>query len=316
MLVGARGTDDLAPLDPARTQVAQGHFPDHAALRARGFSAMPRVEGQFAHVIVVLPRSKAAARHNILTYSKRVLPGGSFWIDGQKTEGVDSVLKDIRRFGLITDVHSKAHGKIFRVDHAVLQQLPQDWIAKPVEIIPGFTTQPGVFSADAVDPGSMLLARHLPDKLPARLVDFGAGWGWLAAQALMKTGVETVHLVESDFDSLELARLNVRDPRAQFHWADARAFRLPEPVNGLIMNPPFHIGRKADPALGAAFVAAAAQLLTTAGRLWMVANRHLPYEAQLRHHFAHVEETGGDSRYKIFEASGALRNPKPGKGPR
>ena len=95
------------------------------------------------------------------------------------------------------------------------------------------------------------------------------------------------------------------DPRARFHWADACNFRLPEPVNGVIMNPPFHQGRAADPGLGAAFIRSAAGMLTGAGRLWMVANRHLPYEAELSRHFADVTEIGGDTRFKILSATGA-----------
>ena len=83
--------------------------------------------------------------------------------------------------------------------------------------------------------------------------------------------------------------------------------RLPEPVNGVVMNPPFHEGRSADPRLGAGFIRSAAGLLTGAGRLWMVANRHLPYEQVLRECFADVSEIGGDSRFKILTATGAQR---------
>ena len=50
-----------------------------------------------------------------------------------------------------------------------------------------------------------------------------------------------------------------------------------------------------------------AGLLTGAGRLWMVANRHLPYEAALAEHFADVAEIGGDNRFKIISATGARR---------
>ena len=52
---------------------------------------------------------------------------------------------------------------------------------------------------------------------------------------------------------------------------------------------------------------AAASLLTGAGRLWMVANRHLPYEAALAEHFGDVAEIGGDNRFKIISATGARR---------
>ncbi len=65
------------------------------------------------------------------------------------------------------------------------------------------------------------------------------------------------------------------------------------------MNPPFHTSRNADPALGQAFIAAAARVLKPSGHLWIVANRHLPYEATLAEQFAEVAEVGGDGRFKI-----------------
>ena len=152
-----------------------------------------------------------------------------------------------------------------------------------------------------------MLAAALPDRLPTRIVDLGAGWGWLSAQALARPGIEVIHLVEADHAALESAKDNITDPRAVFHWADARDFTLPDPVNGVIMNPPFHDGRVADPRIGGDFIAAAARLLTGAGRLWMVANRHLPYETVLTQHFAQVTELRGDNRFKVIEATGAGR---------
>ena len=70
----------------------------------------------------------------------------------------------------------------------------------------------------------------------------------------------------------------------------------------VVMNPPFHDGGAEDRSLGAAFIAAAARALKPGGRLLMVANRHLPYEAPLREAFGKVAllaETGG---YKVHEA--------------
>ena len=308
LVIGARGGDDLSPLDPARTRILQTRFPDHRALAARGFQVTAEApQGDFAAALVVLPRARPAARARIALAAARLSPGADLWIDGQKTDGVDSMLKEIRALAGVDEVHSKAHGKIFRVAVPAGDWLPADWAARPREVAPGFVTRPGVFSADGIDPGSALLARHLPERLPARLVDLGAGWGWLSAQALRHPGVEAIHLVEADHDALASARDNISDPRARFHWADARDFAPADPVNGVIMNPPFHDGRDADPGLGAAFIAAAARMLTGAGRLWMVANRHLPYEAELARHFAQAAEIGGDSRFKVIEATGAGR---------
>lgn len=308
LVIGAHGGDDLSPLDPAATQIRQGLFPDHKALSARGWNVVAScVEGDFDRALVILPRAKPQARARIAEAASRLAPGAGLWVDGQKTDGVDSILREMRGLAQVDEVHSKAHGKIFRITVPPGDWVPRDWVALPHEVAPGFVTRPGVFSADGVDPGSALLARHLPERLPTRLVDLGAGWGWLSAQALRHPGVEVIHLVEADHDALDSARDNIDDPRACYHWADGRDFALPEPVNGVVMNPPFHEGRSADPRLGAAFIATAARLLTGAGHLWMVANRHLPYESVLSDHFAKVAEIGGDNRYKIIEASGAGR---------
>jgi 16S rRNA (guanine1207-N2)-methyltransferase len=73
------------------------------------------------------------------------------------------------------------------------------------------------------------------------------------------------------------------------------------------MTPPFHLGRTADPALGRAFITAAARVLAPSGSLWMVANRHLPYESTLAASFAKVEEIAGDTRFKVLHATRPAR---------
>ncbi|MFG6080811.1 methyltransferase [Paracoccus litorisediminis] len=310
LLIGADAQSDLNHFDPARTQIVQRQFPDFAALKGQGFAPVTEAQGEFDAAVVFLPRARAEARARLATVAAHVPPGASVWIDGQKTDGVDSVLKELRGMAPVDEVQSRAHGKIFRLTLPQPGWLPEDWAARDHIAAEGFVTRPGVFSADAPDPASVALAAHLPDKLPSRIVDLGAGWGWLSAQILKRPGVGTLHLVEADAVALDCARRNITDPRAQFHWADALDFRLPEPVNGVVMNPPFHEGRAANPKLGEGFIRAAAGLLTGAGRLWMVANRHLPYEQTLRQVFADVAEIGGDSRFKILTATGAQR---PGK---
>lgn len=312
LVIGATGDANLEPLDPLRSVIVQGSFPDHHALKVRGYHVATAAEGDFDTALVFLPRAKAEARGRIALADSCLPRGAALWIDGQKTDGIDSILKDLRKRAEVDQVFSKAHGKIFRVSRPDQDWLPEDWASRTHEVEPGFVTRPGVFSADGIDPGSALLARHLPERMPTRMVDLGAGWGWLSAQVLARPGVEIIHMVESDHAALESARENVTDSRARFYWADARSFNLPEPVNGVVMNPPFHVGRSADPRLGKDFIAAAARLLTGAGKLWMVANRHLPYEAVLAEHFARVSEIGGDNRFKIIEASGAGR--KGGRG--
>ena len=311
LLIGPRATEDLSGFAPDRTIILQGFRPDHDALAARGFrvasspAALP--EGEIAAAIVFLPRARAEARARVALAASRLAPGASLWVDGQKTDGIDSMLRELRTLAPVDDVQSRAHGKILHLAMPAGPWVPADWVGAERTVEGGFVTAPGVFSADGPDPASQALAAALPDRMPTRVVDLGAGWGWLAAQVLAHPGIEALHLVEADAAALDCARRNVTDPRAVFHWADATSFRLPEPVNGVVMNPPFHDTRNPDPHLGARFIRAAAGLLTGAGRLWLVANRHLPYEPVLAEHFAQVQEIAGDGRFKVITATGAGR---------
>lgn len=226
-------------------------------------------------------------------------PGAPVLVDGQKTDGVDGVLRSCRKHVAGTsEAVSKAHGKTFRLPAGP----PPPSFAAPARRAEGFATPAGGFSAGKVDRGSALLAAALPPALPAHVVDLGAGWGYLSAAALAREGVERLDLVEAEHVALEAARENVTDPRAAFHWADATRWG-PDGAPGLVIaNPPFHQGRAADPGLGRAFVAAAARMLGPKGRLLMVANRHLPYETALAEAFRTHAEIGGDAAFKLLEA--------------
>ena len=116
-----------------------------------------------------------------------------------------------------------------------------------------------------------------------------------------------MHLVENDRLALDAARLNVTDTRANFHWADALGWQTPELAHHVVTNPPFHVGRAADPSLGQAFIRAAAAILKPKGHLWLVANRHLPYESTLKDAFRTVELHAENPSFKIFHATSPNR---------
>src|SRR5690606_4587262 len=175
--------------------------------------------------------------------------------------------------------------------------------------VPGgaFTSRPGVFAWDRIDPASLLLADHLPAGLQGRVADLGAGWGYLGGQVLARCpGVAALDLYEADARALELARTNLETWGARvpvdFHWHDVAA-GLPRQYDAIVSNPPFHgAGHAERPDLGRAFIAAAAAALVPGGRLWLVANRHLPYEAALGAGFGSVREVAARDGFKVVEA--------------
>lgn len=295
-----RAGDDLSALPKDRVTVITGFRPDHDHFSARGFACATALQGDFAAALVCLPRAKAEARAMLAAACAALPPGAPVIVDGQKTDGVDAVYKDLRARLPVGEALSKAHGKIFAF--AAGPQLA-DWAAAPQQLVEGFTTAPGVFSADGPDRGSALLAAALPAKFPSRVVDLGAGWGYLSHHILQRPGVKELHLVEAEQAALDCARINIQDDRAQFHWADATSWQVPHLAGAVVCNPPFHTGRDADPALGVAFIRAAAKMLAPDGTLWLVANRHLPYDPALRALFRELEEIGGDGAFRLVRAS-------------
>jgi 16S rRNA (guanine1207-N2)-methyltransferase len=290
-----RSGDDLSPLPRDRVVVLTGFRPDHDhfALRYAVTPAAP-----YAAAIVCLPRSREAGRALIARAAAEVAPGGWVAVDGQKTDGIDTALRDLRARVNLSEALSKAHGKL-----AVFAAGPDlsDWLARPVTVA-GFQTLPGVFSADGPDRGSALLAGALPEKLGGKVADLGAGWGFLAAEILKRPGVKRLDLVEAEADALDCARVNITDPRARFHWADATAWRPENLLDAVVMNPPFHTGREADPGLGAAFIRAARRMLAPDGSLWLVQNRHLPYDSALSESFLEYREVAGDGSFRVLHA--------------
>lgn len=293
---------DLSLFDKALTTIVTPSKPIFDRFTAQGWRCTSQMPDAADLAYITAPRFKDLARDLIARASDiTAATCGTVVVDGDKTNGIDSLLKAVKKSAQISGPVNKAHGKLFWFTGA--RDLFADWHAIPRDI-GGFTTRAGVFSADSVDSASKLLIDALPDGIKGSVADLGAGWGYLTAQVLAKNpDITAMHMIEADQTALECAAQNVADPRAKSHWADATTWTAPAPLNAVIMNPPFHTGRAADPDLGRGFIVTAAKSLSGSGHLWMVANRHLPYEDTLNSCFQSVEEIAGDNRFKIMHAS-------------
>ena len=296
---------DLSMLPRDRVDVVQSFYPHHTVFSDLGYTCIPTLGGNYAACLICMPRSKQQARA-LIAQAEAATPDGLILVDGQKVSGIESVLREVRGRVQILGTLSKAHGKL--IWFKTLGECFGDW-AQPnaPQNKDGFHTVLGIFSADAIDPASALLAASLPQKLGRVVADMGAGWGYLSSQILTRDSVEKVLLIEAEQMALDCARRNIADQRAEFHWADATTWAPAQTPDSVVMNPPFHIGRRGEPALGQAFIAAAAAVLGPSGHLWMVANRHLPYESALHDLFAKVEETSGTSKFKVIHAHRPVR---------
>jgi 16S rRNA (guanine1207-N2)-methyltransferase len=298
----------LDAIPAGRLRCEQGFRPIHDTLAAVGLPVEPRLAPQPAAMVVVnATRSRAETLGNVARGLAMLAPGGLLALNGAKSEGVDALARELAA-ALPVERYVKAHGRVvWATRPGRLPEAAAHWAAaaQPARNAAGFVTAPGMFSPEAVDPGSERLAALLDSRVHGRVADLGAGWGWLAHAALARCSqIAAIELHEAEALALDAARANVADPRASFHWSDAAALgRGAAPFDAVICNPPFHQGRAAEPAIGGAFIAAAARILAPAGTLFLVANRQLPYEAALGENFGQVERVSEDRAFKVLVAA-------------
>lgn len=277
----------------------------------------PGADERFALVLVLPPRQRDEARAVFARALTHLAPGGTLLASMPNTEGAKSGEADLTRLcGNVQHV-SKHKCRVFwttpdagQVDQALLAQ----WLAldAPRPIVDGYLSRPGLFAWDRIDRASALLAAHLPDDLHGRVADLGAGYGYLASQVVAHCPqVSAIDLYEAEARAIEPAQANLaraqqasgRELEVSVHWHDVTR-GLRHRYDAIVSNPPFHQGRADLPELGRAFIVSAAEALQPEGRLYLVANRHLPYEAVLAARFRQVHTLVTQEGFKVIEAVG------------
>lgn len=292
----------------AELHLVQGFRPHFRVLERAGHTVTPRPEGDaFGAALVLVGRHRGQNEMRIAEAVARVAPGGLIVVAGGKEDGIDSLRKRIDELVPVEGHLPKHHGIAFwlrrPVDLAIAEKLRA---ANPVALIDGrFRTAPGMFSFDRIDAGSKLLVDNLPKDLRGNIADFCAGWGYVAAEvAASSPGITGLDLYEADFDALEAAKGNIGVTSIEpgFFWIDLLSEPVERRYDVIVMNPPFHRSRAAEPEIGAGMIQTAGKALKPGGRLFMVANRQLPYEPVLKAVFSSHSELARDGMFKVFAA--------------
>jgi len=287
---------DLATVPAGATQVSP-LAPGSAALEDVAPASLDTVG-------MAAPPGTIERRYALALALRALKPGGKLTVMAPKDKGGSRLGKELKTFGCAVEETGRRHQ---RLCFAARPDEPQGLEAaiaagalQKVEALDGWS-QPGVFSWDRPDPGSLLLIQALPT-LAGRGADFGCGIGLIARAVLARAAVTSLELIDIDRRAVEAARRNIDDSRARIHWADVRCEPALENLDFVVMNPPFHDGGAEDKALGQAFIRRAHQVLSKGGSLWIVANRHLPYEGVLTPLFATVELKAEAGGFKVYEA--------------
>lgn len=314
LFLGAQPVSEWTDAANPRWMRVQPFKPLADALLVRGLIAQPEATPDMCaqRVLLRAPRQRQWSRALLAQAVRAAQDGGVVLAVACNDEGARSLQTDLAALAGPLQSLSKRHARALwtapldaaKVDAATLHA----WLELDAPALnrAGYVSRAGLFSSDRIDAGSALLAEALPADLCGAVADLGAGWGYLACAALARCpGIARIDLYEADARALAPARENLvrlhPERPAELHWHDVTR-GLPHCYDAVLCNPPFHTGRADQPELGQAFIGAAAAGLHARGRLWLVANRHLPYEATLRERFARVQALREAHGYKVLVA--------------
>ncbi len=279
--------------------------------------------GPFDEVWVRMPRSSLEAAMLLHAAAARVADGARVHLFGANSEGIRSAA---RHFPPGTDPPRAALVKRrCRVLVATRRSPPprpdglDNWeVRAPVDWGTGerrWTFYPGVFACGRLDPATALLIDRLPT-LPAgaRVLDFGAGTGPVAAAALERggRGAEVV-LLDPDAISLAAAARNV--PGGTMVPGDGIG-AVEGPFDLIASNPPVHAGRTQSLRTVEGLARDAPGVLAPGGTVMLVAQRRLPVARLLESTVGDVRTVGDRGPFRVWEARGARGTPVSGGGKR
>jgi len=315
---------------PAQLLCAQSFRPFADDLESAGWTVRDEDATQadatrYALVLVLPPRQREEARALLAHALAKLAPGGLLVACQSNNEGARSGESDLKQLAGLAGQLTKHHCRVYWTtapDDARDETLARRWAAldAPRAVLEGrFISRPGVFAWDRIDPASSLLAEQLPADLSGHGADLGGGYGYLSAEVLARCPrVTALDVYEAEARALTLARANLQ-PRAgqvqlDYRWHDVTA-GLAASYDFIVSNPPFHTPAREDrPDIGQRFIAVAAQALRPGGRLFVVANRHLPYERVLNDSFGEVRVAAERDGFKAIVARKAAA--QRGAGPR
>jgi len=311
LFINARNCSALTTVPQENLTVQQYFKPWENELEKAGYKTLPKTpQDKFDAIFLVAPHQHTETLYTLATALNTLKPGGLLVAAAANDEGGRRLKKDAQTLGLTCTEESKYKSRIiWGKKESIDEKKCADAItAGSYQKICGdtFISCPGIFSWNEIDPGSAMLATAMPDKtLTGRGADFGCGFGFLSAHALKNNpGIQEIFCIDADARAVEACTRNISSDKAHFLWADIRPDnnQLPQNLDWIIMNPPFHRGTQTLPEAGITFIKAAQNCLRPNGQLWIVANTHLPYEKALSEAFSKYEKIKEDHGFKIFKA--------------
>jgi len=286
-----------------------------------------REGGNYDLVICAGTKQKQETRHLIALASRLLTDGSLFVIAAANNAGGKQLDKDCKACGYVTEAYSKHKNRVLlmekragSLDTDLLEQWYMDGQVSYCDKTgddkrgsdktggkeAGFWTCPGLYGWNKIDRGSAFFIETLRAQgvtLRGTGADFGCGYGYLSRAILNDfETIDRLYAIDADRRAVDVIGRNVDDARLRAAWADLTkpCDAIARPLDFIVMNPPFHDDKATAIDAGQAFITQAAACLKGKGRLYMVANTHLPYERLLAAAFTSVTALDTAHGFKVI----------------
>ena len=310
---------NLVNVDAARRTIAENGATSAEVRLGHGTYVLPG--GVEADVVTIrIPKERLALLQLIADAFRVLKIGGVCYLAGATNEGIKTAAGTLARvFGsertldrdsghrlLMATKHAMAPHDGAELEHPDLD--PQRFHEHEA-VLRGrsfrISSRPGVFSWDHLDEATAILGDVMVVEHGESVLDIGCGSGALGALAGTLSGDARVLMLDADVEAVRSAERTAR--AAGLTNAEARTSDVGSAVGGerfdvVVTNPPFHVGKATDLNVPMQFIEDAWQALKPGGRMYLVANRTLPYERAVEARFGAVVKAHDGVRFKVLAA--------------
>ncbi len=306
--------------DAAQRTIAANQIANGEVILAHGSHGMPK--DLTADVVAIrIPHEKLALIQLLFDAFRLLRVGGKCYLAGATNEGVKTAAK------LLGDVvgnvavleydsghrivvaektsaerHNPAELENPFIDADTFRELDVTVRAKTLKLF----SRPGVFSWDHLDEATEILASTMDIPIGASVLDLGCGSGPLGITASRLSRGGRVVMVDADIEAVRSARKSAEAAGIENYSvfpSDVAGAVLAQRFDIVVTNPPFHVGKQTDLGVPLQFIEDSCNVLEPGGRLFLVANRTLPYEGPIRKRFGEVETVHDGRRFKVLAAT-------------
>ncbi len=256
-------------------------------------------DGRFSGALLGLPRSRDELTMNMHLVAARLEPDAPLVLFGRKDAGIAAAERAAAAvFAQVTLAQTKFHGRILLATgphHENLVDQIDDWrrahtvnvLGKEISLV----SYPGLFAGGALDAGTALLLRMLPQwtKPPKMMLDYACGTGVIGVAARQLWPEASVHALDHDALALRAVALNL--PGAELLQAENLS-SCSARYDLIVSNPPIHLGAQQDYSVVQNLVTTAPDYLARGGQLVMVTQQTVPVQRWSKQATTLLQEDG------------------------